>query len=190
MWNKLWFGNQKQSQIGQNAVKHEHFVSEFVSEHLKHYAIHCVTDDGWENGDEGNTSVARLQSCGHAEGEESQQWSVGVAGDGVDGVNDAGVVQCLEAQDEQDEDDHHAQVYPLSSPLWILKWRMWVTLLIFNVIFIFHFRSVLYAKNVDAEAGGESRQGRVGTGEGGCNDADGEEDQYGLSHGSRGNEVG
>lgn len=85
-------------------------------------------------------------------GEETEQGTVGIADEGVDGVDEALGAGSAEQQDEAYEDGTHGQMGTLAQAL-----------------------IVGALQDVDAEDGGERGQGGVGAGEGSGDDAEDEE---------------
>lgn len=88
-------------------------------------------------------------------GEETEQGTVGIADEGVDGVDEALGAGCAEQQDEAYEDGTHRQMGTLTQPF---------------VVGALH--------DVDTEYRGERGQGGVGAREGSGDNAENEEDFY------------
>ena len=118
-----------------------------------------IAEDGREDTDERHEATSRLTTAvEQSEGEESEEGSVGVGGDGIDGIDDAGAVECSEGEDDKQHEDAHEDVGCATEAL--------------------IFRT---SEEIDADAGGEGCEGAVGTGQGCCHDAEGEEDEGALT---------
>ena len=88
-------------------------------------------------------------------GEETEEGTVGVTDEGVDGVDETLGASDTEQEDKHDEDGTHRQMGTLTQPF---------------VVGALH--------DVDTEYRGERGQGGVGAGEGSGDDAEDEEDFY------------
>ena len=77
-----------------------------------------------------------------AKGKETQQWSIGIRHDGVDGVYQRRMVKLMEQEDKKHKQNADSQVSALTQALIVCP-----------------------TLDIHTVTGGERRQGRVGTGE-------------------------
>ena len=164
------------SEEGDKAVEHEELVAEVVVEPGGAGRLYGVAKNGRGNADVGRPTVgcrgARCEVRGtrcevrgarvvrgtrneEGVGKEAEQGAVSVTDEGVDGIDETLGTGCTAQEDEHDEDSTHRQMSALAQPF---------------ILGPFH--------DVDAENGGQRGQGGVGTGEGGGDDAEDEEDFY------------
>ena len=163
---------QCQPSEGEQSVQHQHFVAEAVACGQEDGPVCQVADHRRGEGDVRYAFVAGAHPGEQTETEKSQQRPVGIRGQCIDGVYHAGASDGLEGQNAEDKDRCDEQVRALSYALCPL------------------FRVAFDVQDVDAEAGGQGSQGRVGTGEGGSDDTDGEEYQHRISQVTSGGEHG
>ena len=144
-----------QSDEGQEAVDEQQLVAEVIVEAGGGQAVDSIAEQGRGHADDGHQAVAHAATREEAEGEESEQGTVGIADDGVDGVDERRAACGAEQEDEDDEEQAYREVGALAQRL---------------------VGGPL--ADVDAVARRQRRQGRVGRRERGGDDAEREEDGH------------
>ena len=122
-----------------------------------------IADDGRQHGDERHCPVAGAAAGKQPESKHPQQRAVCVGGNDVDSIKDALAVELLYQADKESQQGRQAEMHLVS----------------FSTRGLFIVR--VGAQEVDAHACCHCREGGVGIAEGGCNHADSEKYEYGLS---------
>ena len=104
----------KKPQKGQQAVEHQQFVAEVIAPEALGGGVEGITDQGRGDADIRHPSVIGLVTGKESEGKESQQGSVSIADNDVDGVYQARGVHYLEQHYKQYENGTHQQMYALA----------------------------------------------------------------------------
>ena len=115
-------------------------------------SVKGIAEQGGGYTDIWHETVIGLTVCEETEDEESQQWTVGITGYGIDGVDERCGVDGSEQEDKKNEEDADSHMHTFSQQLIV-----WLT------------------TDIHAVAGGERRQGGVSTGERGCHNANDKE---------------
>lgn len=118
-----------------------------------------AAEEGRQDADYGDpTATGIAAATQQAEGEEAEEGAVGVRGNGIDGINHAGAVQRTEGKDSAQNRAAHEDVDATAQAL---------------------VRRL--TEEIDTHGGGQRSEGAIGAGEGGSNDAKGEEHQRALT---------
>ena len=126
----------------EEGVEDEQLVTEVIApEPLGGVAVEHQAEQRRQQGCKGHQTVAHGAVHQDGKGKHSHDGTVGVAGQNVDGIDDARAVEGIEEADGEAHDDGHAHVHPPAQ-----SGHLALT-------------APLDAKNVDGEGGGEGGQG-------------------------------
>ena len=139
---------------GEQSVEQQQLVAEMIGKEMLTEKIEGIARQRCCQAHIGHQAVAHLPTGEESEGKESQQRAIGVAHNGVDGIDERRGVDHPDQQDAGHEEYAHGYMYPTPQT--------------------FVGRS---AADIDAVAGSECRQSRVGRREGCRYDAQREEDK-------------
>lgn len=102
---------------GQEPIEHQQFVAEVIVPEVLCGGVEGIAEQGRCDADKGHQCVVGLATGEESEGEEPQQRTVGIAGDGIDGVDERRGVQGAEEKDEEHEEETHRDMRLLTEPL-------------------------------------------------------------------------
>lgn len=112
-----------------------------------HLELEDVADDGREEGYDGHKAVADLALGEESEGVEAEEGTVGEACDVEEGVDERLVVEGAEGYDDKQVEQREAHMHEAADAEQLLLGA----------------RRLVEAEEVEAEGGGEGREGAVGT---------------------------
>lgn len=70
-----------------------------------------IAEERGNEADDGNGTGRGGVPCEQSKGEEAEQRTIGVGGDGIDGIDDAGPVHQAEGEDNEEHNHTHGNMY-------------------------------------------------------------------------------
>lgn len=90
------FRNKEQPCEGKHTVEQKQLIAKMIAGIFRYVGAQCQTDCWRNDTSEWQTDAARFAFCEDSEGEESEKWSVGVAHEGVDSIDERRGVEGVE----------------------------------------------------------------------------------------------
>ena len=138
---------------GDQSIEQQQGIAQVKSKHFDQEHIQKPGQQGGKQDHQGNQPVADSVPGEKSEGEEAQQGTVGIAGDGEYRVDDAVVVQGTKDHDDGDKQEGKGNIDPHPD------------------LFLFCIRLVIEAEKVGIEGCSEGGEGGIGRGESGRGNA-------------------